>query len=204
MNIGFFSTGSGPHNDVAQHMLASVEKHMPDIPVFHLTDDVTPALATPIRLAEPKPLALKRAKFYASLRGDWLFIDTDIVFTRDVRSVFDQDFEVAFARRTEVNQYTTAMPYNLGVCFSRNPHFWADLIDAISKLPPKLQEWDGAQLASSWYATRNWCPYKILELDPEYNHAPENEVDTNAAILHYKGKRKRWLGHPIKSIRPAF
>lgn len=202
MKLGFFSEGPGPHHEMGRLMLASVAKHMPGLKCYHLTDATTEALAEPIRLAEPMPLAVKRTAFYAQLLGDWLYVDTDIIFTRDVRDIFEQDFDVAFAKRGEVNDYARAMPYNLGVVFSRNPRFWADILPAIKDLPPKLQAWDGAQLAAGWYATREWCPYKILELPEEYNHAPAHEHDTSAAILHYKGKLKRWLGYEIGGIRP--
>ena len=177
-------------------MLASAKEFMPDIPVYHLTDGETEALAEPIRLSEPKPLALNRISHYSRLGGDWLFVDTDIVFNRDVRNIFDQDFELAFAARDEVNDYCTAMPHNLGVCFSRNTHFWQDIIPAIKDLPPKLQQWEGAQLAAGWYFTRDWCPHKRLILPAEYNYCPKSETEdiSSKAIVHYKGKKpKRWL-----------
>ena len=194
MKIGFYSTGAGPHNEVAKGMLASAKEFMPDIPVFHLTDGETEALAEPIRLSEPKPLALNRITHYSKLEGDWLFVDTDILFTRDVRHVFSQPFDIAFAKRDEDNQYCRAMPYNLGVCFSRCREFWLDIIPAVEELPPRVQEWDGAQLAAGWYATRPWCPYRILELPAEYNYPPKSQEDRSGAILHYKGRLKRWLG----------
>ena len=202
MKIGFYSTGKGSHVDMAKGMIASVKRHMPDIPLFHLTDGDTEALGEPIRLAEPKPLALNRITHYSRLIGDWLLVDTDIIFNRDVREVFNQPFDVAFAERDEKNDYCTAMPYNLGVVFSRNWQFWADIVPAVQGLPPKLQEWEGGQLASGWYATRDWCPYKILKLPAEYNYCPKSKDEdvSGKAIVHYKGRRpKRWLQEQTQS-----
>ena len=181
---------------MAKLMLASAKKHMPGLKLYHLTDADTEALAEPIRIPEALPLAVKRTQFYAQLMGDWLYVDTDILFTRDVRDIFDKEFDLAFAKRNEVNDYARAMPYNLGVVFSRNHRFWADILQAVKDLPPKLQEWDGLQLASGWYATRKWCPYKILELPGEYNYTPKSKDEdvSDKAIVHYKGlKPKEWL-----------
>ena len=210
MKIGVYSVGAGAHHEVAKFLLESLKKHMLDVPVFHLTDEETPAFAEPIR--KPfQPLSVHRTQFCAELEGDWLYLDTDIVLTRDVRGIFDQDFDLAYAERDEDNDYARSMPVNLGVIFSRTTKFWQDILPAVLQLPPRLQAWEGAQLATGWYVTRSeswftdrgYKPYKILKLPSEYNHAPENENDTQAAILHYKGKRKRWLGFPIDSIRPT-
>lgn len=211
MKIGVYSVGSGVHHDISRFLLESLKSYMPDVPVFHLTDEATECFAEPIR-RPLKPLAVHRLEFHAELPGEWLFVDTDIVFTQDVRSVFDQDFDIAYAQRQDDCEYSRAMPVNLGVIFSRCNQFWKDIQPAVEKLPQRLKDWDGAQLATGWYATRpeSWWvkrghkPYKILKLPQEYNYAPEHKDDVSAAILHYKGKKKSFLGpeFAIKSIRP--
>jgi hypothetical protein len=197
VRVGFFAQGEGEHLHIAKHLIKSCQKVMPDVEVFQLTDDKTPALAEAIRIGGDIPMAVRRITHHSTLEGDWLFVDTDCVIRKDVRSVFDDPFEIAVTDRKgsiwEKSPYGMVMPYNMGVTFSRSPGFWKIVLENLLTLPEKYQQWEGDQRVVC-EMIRAGFPVKVLP-GKVYNYTPEVRGDKaeHAAILHLKGPRKHWI-----------
>lgn len=198
MKIGFFATGEGPHLDIAKHLVASAQKHMPEVPVVFLTDETTqfPGVEV-IRLPGKMPMGVRRLTHYSKLEGEWLFTDTDLLFRKDVRPVFDKPFDVALATREGTvwhgSDYAKTYPYNTGVIFSRNRQFWRMALRGLFALPETMQEWGGEQYVTGALAQRK--DFKVEILPSSYNFTPEtrDEDVSHAHILHLKGPRKAWI-----------
>lgn len=201
MQIGFFTQGEGPHTDIARHLIDSAKKHMPDVTVHQMTDEKTPVLpgAKAIRLPGKMPMGVRRIAICASLPGNWIFCDTDVLFRRDVRDVFDKPFDLALASREGTlwagTDYAKQMPYNTGVVFSKNPECWQAVLDNLLKMAPNSQEWGGEQyLIGKLAQGGEGNPFSIEILPSSYNFTPATKEEdvSHAAILHLKGKRKAW------------
>lgn len=198
MRIAFYAEGEGPHLDIAKHLIASAKQHMPGVQICLLTDEKTPALegAEAIRIPGDMPMGVRRVMHYC-MPGEWLFLDTDVVFRKDVRDVFERDFDVALASRDgtymEGSKYAELMPYNFGVVFSRNPCFWQTVLPELKKLSPDFQRWGGEQMLTCVLAQTG--KFKAEILPSAYNFTPEKQDDdlSHVAIAHYKGARKAWI-----------
>lgn len=209
MKIGVFykyiDENSTQHAQFAQQMLASVRACMPDVEVWHFTDANTPALKgfdCVNRITEDVPMAVCRMMHNASLHGDWMFIDPDIIVQKDVSHVFEDKFDVALTDRvgtiTYEADYAKVMPYNLGVSFSRAPAFWKRVLYHLRTLSPKLQQWEGDQLVICEMIKQRVASDFNVKILPglTYNYPPRSADDprtADAAIVHYKGPRKAWL-----------
>lgn len=199
MKIGFFCM-SESHLDFARLMVESVKRVMPDVEVWHLADGNCATIegAHVKRISGEMPMAVRRMAHHADCQGDWLFIDSDIILQKDVRGAFDEPFDVAVTDRIDTymegTPYAKAMPYNMGVTFSRSPKFWQEAKHSLEMQPMKLQEWEGDQRVVCWLAKRPDYNVKILP-GRIYNYTPEFIDDdiSHAAILHYKGPRKSWI-----------
>jgi hypothetical protein len=197
VRIGFFVQGDGVHWDVARHLISSARKVMPGVEIFQLTDDKTPQHdCNIVRLGGAMPMAVRRMTLHSMLAGDWLFVDTDIVFREDVRDVFKASFHIAVTDRVgsawENSPDVKDMPYNMGVTFSRSASFWDRVAGVMKSLPPHLQEWCGDQLVVCEMQKQ----VKTLVLPGlKYNFTPLRREDdiSHAAIVHYKGPRKDWI-----------
>jgi hypothetical protein len=127
-----------------------------------------------------------------------LLLDTDVVMQKDPWGVFDTPFDMAFTTRdrdvklngTSIN---IAMPYNIGVMFSRCARFWREAHQYVLALPRSHKEWWGDQLAVK--AITDSERFKVHEVPGSmYNYSPDSENDTEGRyMLHYKGPRKVWL-----------
>lgn len=210
MKIGFFLMGNAPeHYKIAKLMIESARLLMPNANIFQLTDGQSEAIARPIRLPGDMPMGVRRVLLYNKCEGDWLFIDSDIIFNKDVRDVFrdirgvpTSDFDLAVTDRIgtsmEGTEYADAMPYNFGVIFSRNTRVWREIYNNLIQLSPKQQEWEGEQLMLAELVKRNQGgkEYNIKILPGKvYNYPPEKkgEDTSHAAIVHFKGPRKEWM-----------
>lgn len=203
MKVAFFLQGENQdYRRMAKMTIASVRKAMPGVEVWHLTDADTPMVhgADGIRrVSEPMPMAVRRMTHNSMLRGEWLFIDCDIIVKRDVSHVFDDPFDVALTDRAgtdmEGTPYAATMPYNLGVAFSRSNKFWEKVLLLLSKESIKLQQWCGDQIViSKMMKMENYCGFDVKVLPGKtYNFPPlemESQDTDAAAILHFKGQRK--------------
>ncbi len=202
MKIGVYFVGSSDshHAIVGRHMIETAKRVMPDVPVIHLTDETTEMLAgaDDIKRGNGYPMAALRMKLESECEGDWLFVDTDVVFQKDVRDVFNNTFDVALADRPGGKSDGGDMPYNLGVAFSKNPQFFAAACKGVMKRSDNERHWMGDQFTICRMVRDE--PWKVKILPGEiYNFTPTDMNDAripHAAILHFKGARKRWLGLP--------
>jgi len=174
---------------------------MPGVKVTQFTDAKSPAVYSvdDVRRKPPAPLPLLRSAHFSDVEGDWLFLDTDIVIQRDVRSVFDDPFDVALCDRNGLTlpgeeNFAKEMPFNAGVIFSRNPSFWK-VVHARLKRVKKLDPWFGDQKIIAELAASGEFNVKILP-GQQFNCPPTSATDTTieqASIVHYKGNRKEWM-----------
>jgi hypothetical protein len=170
--------------------------------LLQMTDERTPAVPgvdAVVRLPwDGERLMTYRLQHLAALESPALIVDTDVMLMRDVRAVWDREFDVALTRRTgpvlDANGVDLAevMPFNTGVMFSRCQAFWQRCHEHCRGFPPEVQRWYGDQ-----YAVRFAAPeFKVLELavDP-YNYTPSSpdEDVSQRYVVHYKGERKAWM-----------
>ncbi len=208
MRIGFFwiylNDSSLQHLEFAKKMLKSAKAVMPDVEVWQLTDatsDVLEGIDGVHRIKEKLPMAILRMTCNATLEGDWLFIDPDILIQKDVRHVFNEDFDIALTDRagtiTNEAEFAKAMPYNLGVSFSRCPKFWQRVVEYMKgSLQPQHQHWMGDQMVVCEMIKQKTDPEFYVEILPglTYNYPPKFAGDgKDAAMVHYKGPRKQFL-----------
>lgn len=185
MKVGFYHTG--PPSPYAAAMVASVRRVMPDVDVAQLP-------------APDGPIARAVLEAYASVEGEWLFVDTDVILQEDVRSIFDQPFDVAVATREgtfrpgeDGSKFMTRMPFNKGVVFSRSQPFWRAALDRITEMKPAAQGWMGDQQAMCDVIASG--AFRVVTLPNRYNYPPQfrGEPVADKAALHFKGPRKPWM-----------
>lgn len=200
MRIGFYAQGEGPHLHIAKHLIESARRLMPGVGLYLLTDGETSIEGVEaIRIPEDMPMGVRRVTHYSQLEGDWVFLDTDVVFRKDVRHVFQQAFDVALASREGTymhgTKYAEIMPYNFGVVFSRCPKFWEVLLKHLKTLPAEMKEWGGEQRIMCEMAKAKGSPFDVRILPSAYNFTPHKEDDdmSHACVVHMKGPRKAWL-----------
>lgn len=193
MRVGFYhvergGTSRGTARALVDRMVQSVRAAMPGVEIAEMTGPVD------------RPMALGVLEAYASVSGDWLFLDTDVIVQEDVRCVFDTDFDLAVADRTGTfrpgepeTKFMRRMPVNKGVMFSRSQAFWRDTAEACCAYRPERQEWMGDQQAVNDVILRG--AYLVQVLPNRYNYPPHarHEDVRDKAILHFKGGRKGWM-----------
>ena len=200
LNITFLHVGKDA--TLPTKMVASVIEVMPNANIVLLTDENTPivkGVTTVIRKKYNGLIMLFRLEHLASLRGNWITLDTDMIIKKDLSHVFDQDFDVALTRRygvimdTHGNDLVKIMPYNAGVMFSKNHEFWKDALEALKTFKQEAHEWYGDQLAIKFISDKN--QYKVLELPcDEYNYTPKDKEERkDVYVYHFKGPRKDWM-----------
>lgn len=214
MNIGFFhvDTHSDASSDAyiyARAMLRSAKQCMPRVPVVMLTDLTSKAVkgVDDVRRKPLEPLALHRMRHHASVSGDWLFVDTDVIFQQPVTKVFkdNPDFDIAVTTREwshlkVASGFSARMPFNTGVVFSRRPSFWQEAYCRLKWLSPELQQWMGDQEVIGDIVTDESCGYRVKQLKgSKFNYPPATEtvkpqnLEADAAIVHYKGPTRKPL-----------
>ncbi len=206
MNIAFYLTYPRGKDDCTNYVLAdillrSIRQHMPGVKVAQFTDEKSPAVygVDEVRRKPKAPLPLLRSAHFADVEGEWLFLDTDIIIQKDVRHVFDEPFDIALCDRDWPNVITDegfakAMPFNVGVVFSRNPKFW-QIVHERLKLEIHMNDWLGDQKVIAELAQSDEWKLKILP-GQLFNCPPASATDTSieqASIVHYKGNRKEWM-----------
>jgi len=183
LNVTFLHVGKDV--DMPTKMVASVKEVMPNVNIIQLSDMNTPIIKgvnTIIRKEYNGLIMLFRLEHLASLRGNWITLDTDMIIKKDLSHVFDQDFDVALTRRygvimdTNGNDLVKIMPYNAGVMFSKNHEFWKDALEALKTFKKETHEWYGDQLAIKFISDKN--QYKVLELPcDEYKYTPKDKEE---------------------------
>lgn len=216
MQIAFFCAiekGENLHHlRLAELMIRSAKKHMPNVKFIQLTDESTAWVEGADecrRLSKDEPLMPFRLKHYSLMEGDTIFVDTDIMFNANVSDVFDNNFDICLTHRrgeiivapTEDGNFVDIvdkMPFNTGVIFSRRPQFWKEAYDYCKTLDTDKQEWYGDQLAVKHIFDRNEHDffYQLMEVPCSiYNYTPltKEENITDKKIIHFKGERKGWM-----------
>lgn len=199
MRVGIYLVGDIKEYHYLGSFAAAVAKDtMPGVEVVHLTDMDTKQLENTdsvIRLERNCPMAVLRMRHHQA-RGEWLFIDVDVLVEKDVSKMFYDGFDIAIASRTlgdgSEHEGFAEMPHNMGVVFSRTPAFWRAVEKELITYDHKLQEWMGDQLAVCRLITKNIFRVKIIPGE-QYNYPPLSPVIKDASIVHFKGKRKAWM-----------
>jgi lipopolysaccharide biosynthesis glycosyltransferase len=192
--------------------MASVAATMPDVAVVQFTDEKTPPVdgAFEVIRGKRRPMALMRFWHQSQVKGDWLFVDTDVVFQRDVRSVFDQPFDIAVTVRDwphlkRASGFAERMPFNAGVVFSRTRKFWSRAYKRLLEMPVELHDFMGHQQVICDLVTekrfhvayvkgsRYNCPPYIDGGKPGGDPDLSAAMEQQAAILHYKGPVRKAL-----------
>ena len=204
MTLGFFTVfrHDPQHYLHAMALVASARRVMSDLPIVHLTDADSPAVpgVDAIRRLPHGPLLERRLEHYAQCEGDWLLVDTDVELRADVRDIFPPTpFDLALSDRRwphlpQGDDVMHTMPFNTGVCFSRNVQFWRDVLAVWRQAPEAERDWMSEQRAV--YLVIRTGRY-LLQILPgmTYNYPPVSHDDpnTSAKIWHYKGpQRKLW------------
>lgn len=206
MQIGFFTVFRRDPQHFLHACLLTSECHrvMPAVAITQLTDLDTPAVpgVDHVRRLPPGPMLERRLEHYASCPAgeDWLLLDTDISVRADVSDVFPPTpFDLALADRhwphlPQGDQMLLTMPFNTGVCFTRNSQFWADVLATWRSYPASKRDWLSEQRAV--YSVVRSGNYLVRILPGMiYNYPPKDDKDdcTDAKLVHYKGPRKAWL-----------
>lgn len=216
MTIGFFYIDAGTESADANRacarvMVQSAKREMPNTRVVQFTDEATSGIkgVDAVVRKPTEPMALLRMRHHAAVKGDWLFVDTDVVFQNDVSRVFRQhSFDIAVTNRDwthlkAAGGFTARMPFNTGVVFSRAPRFWREVYSRLRAYPPDLQQWMGDQEAIGDLVRENdemrW--FTIHQLKGSiFNYPPEIKLETTAtqrlaaaSIVHYKGPSRKQM-----------
>lgn len=192
----------------ARLLVKSVKQIMPAVDVVQFTDETSPAMkgVSAVRRKPAEPMALLRLRHHAGVKGDWLFVDTDVIFQAPVTGVFkDATWDIGVTTRNwphvkEAVGFADRMPYNMGVVFSRSPHFWAECYGRLKALEPAEQEWMGDQQVFCDALSDGRYHVKRLS-GVRYNFPPDvpgrtkspAQLEAEASILHYKGPERKPL-----------
>lgn len=189
--------------------MRSAKAFMPMVKVVQFTDQESAPIkgVDKVRRKASEPMAMLRMRHHASVNGDWLFVDTDVVFQRTVRKVFDEaTWDIGITTRDwdhlkAATGFSQQMPFNTGVVFSRNHHFWREVYRRLRLLPKADREWMGDQqvigelvadnLEMRWFQIRyfNGATYNYPPTIPQKKTSKEQFQQ--AAIVHYKGPTRK-------------
>lgn len=210
MTIGFFLVDTSTLDSAAGYrhaaaLIRSAKAQMPEVPLAQFTDMHSPAAegVDEVRRLPRKALALLRLQHQAACTGEWLFLDTDVLFQQDVRPVFEQPFDVAVTTRDWPHLkpavgFGGRMPFNTGVVFSRSPKFWRAALRHLEQLQPNLQKWMGDQhavcaivAAGHFHVTR--LRGSVYNFPPAVESSSLSDaIQARAAIVHYKGVDRKY------------
>jgi hypothetical protein len=156
-------------------------------------------------------MALLRMRHHAGVQGKWLFVDTDVVFQQDCRKIFKNypPFDIGVTTRDwshlkPAGGFSERMPFNTGVVFSRQPHFWGEVYTRLRSKDPELQQWMGDQEVIGEIVEEEFCRYNVRRLSGrKLNFPPVVNEDERSAkyeeqlrdawIVHYKGPSRKQL-----------
>lgn len=203
MTVGLYhvTIPGRPHVAPPALTIASVRRTMPGVQIVQWTTQASMALpgVDAVVIRPELPLALAFVDARSSVEGDWLFLDTDVLVQRDVRSIFDARFDIAVATREGTmraheigSRFMARNLYNAGVVFSRSQAFWLAAWQRAEEMVGRHawgcdQESINAVIASQ--------KFDVAVLPNTYNYPPftADEDVRDKAIVHYKGKRKVWM-----------
>lgn len=216
MTIGFFFVDAGTKAAAenalcARALVQSVKDVMPYTPIVQFTDMTTKAIkgVNAVRRKPSEPMALLRMRHHAGVKGPWVFVDTDVIFQQPVSAVMKPDFDIGITGRewSHVKAavgFSTRMPYNTGVVFSKCPAFWQEVYCRLKHYPPELQQWMGDQEVIAEIVDEDVPRYHVRKLNgrrfnfppvinPEDESPASRKALLEAAIVHYKGAKRKPL-----------
>lgn len=178
---------------IAEKAIAAAREAMPQAEIWHLTTEDGPQLSADreIRADVGDGFASRRAIMSAMMTGDVLHLDCDCIVREDVSSVFEDTFDIAVT--TDMRPGAGEIKYNAGVVFSRRPSFWGELAEKVQGLG--FQEWRKTEGTFNELADNGRFKTKVLDGE-RFNYVPLNLrslQQSNAAIVHYRGGRKRYI-----------
>lgn len=195
------------HRRLAQIMIRSVKKNIPDSWVIQMTDMKTPILdgVDESRRLEPdsKFVMIYRLRHLAFLKREVLILDTDVVVLQDPTPVFNLAFDVCLTKRDKqiispeigYGVDDPLMPYNTGVMFSRSRDFWKDALEVCRGLEDRHKEWYGDQISVAEVVESRRYDVAVLKCD-KWNYTPSSPDENleGRNIVHFKGKKKKeWM-----------
>jgi lipopolysaccharide biosynthesis glycosyltransferase len=199
VNVGFYH--DGPPSAHAAAMVASVSRVMPGTPIFQFSPEGTATMKGVTRIVTPPQPLIARAvlEAYASVTGEWLFLDTDVLVLQNVEKIFVMEFDVAVAERRgtykpeeERRKFMARMPWNKGVVYSRSQPFWEAAVARIGQLKESAQAWMGDQQAVCDVVASG--AFHVATLANTFNYPPQHRHDgADKHVLHFKGPRKPWM-----------
>lgn len=180
------------HNNLVGVMIDSVRRSMPGIEIYQQSDEVTPrvdGVDGVIRKRKTGDFIEHRFSMMSELDEDAISLDYDVVVQKDLRHVFDDEFDLAFTLKPDAHD---KMKLNSGVMFTRSSGggFWNEVL-AIYE--PIKDGWLNGQLAK--YRASLKTGFKIKYLSRDYNYSPDSEAEdvSDKLAVHYKGARKEWM-----------
>lgn len=195
-------------SSLARLMIESCKRVMPHIPVIQLTDGSqgVPNADSVVRLkADDVFLMPFKLKHLSLCEPPFIFLDTDILVTESLESVFDEPFDVAMYWRDKVvktDKKLLHMPYNAGFIACRDNTFFKECHELCKTYPDEYRQWFGDQMAI--FAIAKSRRYRLLDLSQTWNHPPESLHDLNAKVVHYKGaKRKEWMPQAFDLLKAS-
>jgi hypothetical protein len=219
--IGFLYVGKA--SNIPEIMVASVRAAIPGATIVRMTDldtKAVPGAGEVIRRDWDRrllmPYRLLHLKDFPAVNA--IFLDADVVVRRDLRQLFEDEFDVGLTYRDETDPSLRKspwayqmMPFNTGVMLSRpsGRDFWAEAYNVCLAMPEDRQSWFGDQLAIKEVAARTTLRVKQYPC-ALYNYSPRlwNEDLGEKYVVHYKVKnRKLWMqaqwGHLLRPLRPS-
>lgn len=145
------------------------------------------------------------AKMRRSIRGNHVFIDTDVMCNRRVDHVFDEDFDVGL---TDSPLKLPLMPFNDGVIFAKDTPGAQLYFDMVMEMSNRIPRMDGGYLhqiamCAAYHVLKDRVKFKILP-HAEYNFSPGNTEPTEAYFIHLKGKRKALLKETMTNVMARY
>ena len=210
--IAFAYAEAGPKNaamyrSLISGMVMSIRDTMPDEEIIMLTDDDTPVVKEVngiIRIPRTMPIMTWRLKCHQvahAIGENILFTEPDVRFKANVMGEFARDFDVAMTTREEavlLDNEEINTPFTLGMTLSKSDEFWREAKLYCQTLDAKYQDWFGDIMAIAHVVNGGKFNVEILD-GGEFNHVVNDPAEqSDAKVLHYKGKRKNFLFDVIK------
>lgn len=182
------------HDNLVKVMINSVRKSMPGIKIYQQSDlemREVEGVDGVIRKEKTGDFIEHRYSMVQDLNEDAISLDYDLVVQKDLRHVFNEDFDLCFTFNPKVRDW---MKLNSGVMFTRpsGKSFWSEVL---KEYQPIKDGWGGGQLAKLRAASKSKLNIKYLTT--EYNFTPKtfDENTDDKFVVHYKGDRKHWMAH---------
>jgi hypothetical protein len=210
--LNFMFTCCDPlaNHQIVNQFIRSIREHMPSSRLIQLADKKT-ILRTDVDQHivadwEWSQKSYARNWFHASHslckasdigKSGVVFVDVDMLFTGDVSTILDDEYDVAICCRGDekaTDVFRVLYPYNAGFLVVKNPEFWGMCVDLLSwDLPHKIAFTLDQYIIG---IVINCGKFKVKFLDGDiYNRPPASvdEFNADTKVWHFKGHRKYWM-----------